>query len=202
MLLDGTSIDVTFVPMAISYDKVLEAETFPQELLGEPKKAEEYLVAYWNTESSLQPLLGALQQSTVSPMAQFHNLPPLMGQPCLVSPGKGETVQEASRSEQQQQLDPTHPKSYPALRAGGKLPPISQDLKRKVVCGVSNWIMDKLSEGLYVTPTALVCTILALHRDGIREEDLVSVCNAFRREGNVHGVGGAQVSWTGVQTPA
>ncbi|OEH76515.1 NAD-binding domain 4 domain-containing protein [Cyclospora cayetanensis] len=40
MLLDGTSIDVTFVPMAISYDKVLEAETFPQELLGEPKKAE------------------------------------------------------------------------------------------------------------------------------------------------------------------
>lgn len=40
MLLSGSSLDVTFVPIAISYDKVLEAETFPQELLGEPKKAE------------------------------------------------------------------------------------------------------------------------------------------------------------------
>ncbi|OEH76513.1 acyltransferase domain-containing protein [Cyclospora cayetanensis] len=42
--------------------------------------------------------------------------------------------------------------------------------------------MDKLSEGLYVTPTALVCTILALHRDGIREEDLISQVAWLRDE--------------------
>lgn len=40
MLLNGSSLDVTLVPISISYDKVVEAETFPQELLGEPKKAE------------------------------------------------------------------------------------------------------------------------------------------------------------------
>ena len=40
MVLAGSSLDVIFVPITISYDKVLEAETFPQELLGEPKKAE------------------------------------------------------------------------------------------------------------------------------------------------------------------
>lgn len=40
MLFSGRALDVTLVPIAISYDKVVEAETFPQELLGEPKKAE------------------------------------------------------------------------------------------------------------------------------------------------------------------
>lgn len=43
----------------------------------------------------------------------------------------------------------------------------------QIVAGVSHRVMGKLSEGLYVTPTSLVATILALHRDGIREEDLV-----------------------------
>lgn len=45
----------------------------------------------------------------------------------------------------------------------------------QVVAGISDRVMEKLSEGLYVTPTALVATILSLHRDGIREEDLVRI---------------------------
>ncbi|KAL8450994.1 hypothetical protein Emed_002204 [Eimeria media] len=40
LVLKGPALDVTLVPISISYDKILEAETFPQELLGEPKKAE------------------------------------------------------------------------------------------------------------------------------------------------------------------
>ncbi|KAL8272083.1 hypothetical protein Esti_004018 [Eimeria stiedai] len=46
MVLRGASLDVTLVPISISYDKVLEAETFPQELLGEPKKAEASSTSY------------------------------------------------------------------------------------------------------------------------------------------------------------
>lgn len=40
MLFSGSVSEVLFIPISISYDRVLEAETFPQELLGEPKKAE------------------------------------------------------------------------------------------------------------------------------------------------------------------
>lgn len=44
----------------------------------------------------------------------------------------------------------------------------------QIVADIGDRLMDKLSEGLYVTPTSLVATILSLHGDGIREEDLVS----------------------------
>ncbi|KAL8450996.1 hypothetical protein Emed_002206 [Eimeria media] len=68
------------------------------------------------------------------------------------------------------------------MRAGGKLPPVPEDIRKKVIVDICDRVMEKLSEGIYVTPTSLVATILALHRDGIREEDLIAQVAWLRDE--------------------
>ncbi|KAL8432915.1 hypothetical protein Efla_006716 [Eimeria flavescens] len=236
VLFTGPALDVTLVPISISYDKVLEAETFPQELLGQPKKAEalsrvlkatklladrsyhqelragpgsrgltpqfgpgyrplgtasinvldpisfkEYLFNTWGGEASLQPLLGALRHCAASPLARFHNMPEVSGQPRLLSPEDARKPENQMPQQQLEQL-PTKTTSYGVMKASGNLPKIPEDVKRKLIVGICDRVMDTLSEGLYVTPTSLVATILAMHRDGIREEDLVAQVAWLRDE--------------------
>ncbi|KAL8447397.1 hypothetical protein Emag_004368 [Eimeria magna] len=236
MVLRGPSLDVTLVPISVSYDKILEAETFPQELLGEPKKAEalsrvlkatrlladrsyqqklmagpgsrglspqfgpgyrpcgtatinvmepisfrEYLFNTWGNEASLKTLLGALRHSAASPMTGFEEMPKITGQPRIILSTDQHKPENVMPEEQRQQLA-TSTTSYGVMRAGGQLPPIPDDIRKKVIVDISDRVMEKLSEGLYITPTSLVATILALHRDGIREEDLIAQVAWLRDE--------------------
>ncbi|KAL8272084.1 hypothetical protein Esti_004019 [Eimeria stiedai] len=147
----------------------------------EPISFREYLFNTWGGEASLKTLLGALRHSAASPMAGFEKMPEISGQPRLVLSTDAHKAENVMPEEQRLQLATTTA-SYGALRAGGTMPPVPDEIRKKVIVDISDRVMEKLSDGLYVTPTSLVATILALHRDGIREEDLIAQVAWLRDE--------------------
>lgn len=91
---------------------------------------QDYLLAEWSGEGSLQAVLGTLRHHVTSPLALFDKLPAQTGQPHLQVAGNSLQNEKENASKQEQlHIDPT---SYANVSASGGLPPVPDEVKRKV----------------------------------------------------------------------
>ncbi|PFH34535.1 hypothetical protein BESB_065680 [Besnoitia besnoiti] len=127
--------NITFVPITISYDKVLEAESFPQELLGGHKP-----------KAGLRRVLNAIRSTSgTNPDCK---------------------VQDAENDRLQQRF------GVGSKPLGSAYIKIATPISFKLTEDFADHLMGVLSSNLIISPTSLVATILCMHRNGIREEDL------------------------------
>ncbi|KAF4642818.1 acyltransferase domain-containing protein [Toxoplasma gondii] len=250
--------NVTFVPITISYDKVLEADSFPQELLGGHRKKEDLrrvlnvirCMSCYGQDCKIQGTdSNGLQQrfglgskplgsayikiaepttfktflrnhlhSTSSSRAYFPTLEAghapegdwALGcrtrnapQPTPSATGATESertaygnleekekVGQPAEYRQRQQQEQEHMKTSTDWLRGKKNQPqneeeseamagqanqyrrVPNELRQKLTADFADHLMGNLSSNLIVSPTSLVATILCMHRNGIREEDL------------------------------
>ncbi|EPT30112.1 acyltransferase domain-containing protein [Toxoplasma gondii TgCatPRC2] len=127
--------NVTFVPITISYDKVLEADSFPQELLGGHRKKED-----------LRRVLNVIR--------------------CMSCYGQDCKIQGTDSNGLQQRF------GLGSKPLGSAYIKIAEPTTFKLTADFADHLMGNLSSNLIVSPTSLVATILCMHRNGIREEDL------------------------------
>jgi len=154
--------DLTIVPISISYEKVIEAEIYTNELLGEQK-----------TKESLNGLLRASKVLNLN----FGRINVIFNEPI--------SVREATDTfiTQQQPLsiaDSNNKNKQPIQRACD--PFTNEEDKKKLSQALGYQISTELDKGLVITTTALVATILLINRKGISIEDLVSKVNWLRED--------------------
>ena len=126
---EGSLPDVSFVPVTINYERVLEGETFPLELLGEHKVKE-----------SFSRIIKAVKILKMN----FGKI--------FISIGDPISTKDSCK---------------------GKLPTTSSE-KLKINQAIGYELVYRLQERSVIMPTALVATILLMHRRGVNEDELIS----------------------------
>jgi glycerol-3-phosphate O-acyltransferase len=151
--LDGAADDIVFVPVAIDYEKLIEASSYARELAGGEKKRE-----------SLRGLLGAtrvLLRRYERIYVQFEE-PISLRRTAEERLGAGAatlSVDEAWGGEEARA-------SVPALEAGRR--DASAEAKRQLVQALANRIAYGISRAVTITPVGLVAAALLSHvRRGI-----------------------------------
>ena len=142
--LDGAADDVVFVPIAIDYEKLIEASSYARELAGGEKKKE-----------NLRGLVGAvrvLARRYERLYVQFEE-PISLRQTAEARPGgtAGLTVDEAWSGEETRGA---------ALAPGRRGPP---EAKRRLVQALANRIAYGIGRAVTITPVGLVAAALLSH---------------------------------------
>jgi glycerol-3-phosphate O-acyltransferase len=163
--LEGAADDVTFVPVAIDYEKLIEASSYAKELAGAEKKKE-----------SLRGLLGAARVL----FRRYERLYVQFGEPIslraaarerLGGGAEGLAVDEAWGGEVERVLAPAG-KGGPA------------EAKRQLVQALANRIAYGISRAVTVTPVGLVAAALLSHvRRGLTAADVARRVELLRYVG-------------------
>jgi glycerol-3-phosphate O-acyltransferase len=179
--LDGAADDVVFVPIAIDYEKLIEASSYARELAGGEKEKE-----------SLRGLLGAarvLFRRYERLYVQFEQPISLRGaaEARLGAAAAGLTVDDAWGGEEARAGAP---------RAAARDAPA--EAKRQLVQALANRIAYGISRAVTITPVGLVAAALLSHvRRGLPAAELarrVELLRYIAAEGGArlaHGLGGA-----------
>nr|CEL73797.1 TPA: NAD-binding domain-containing protein [Toxoplasma gondii VEG] len=189
--------NVTFVPITISYDKVLEADSFPQELLGGHRKKEDLrrvlnvirCMSCYGQDCKIQGTdSNGLQQRFGLGSKPLGSAYIKIAEPTTFK--EKEKVGQPAEYRQRQQQEQEHMKTSTDWLRGKKNQPqneeeseamagqanqyrrVPNELRQKLTADFADHLMGNLSSNLIVSPTSLVATILCMHRNGIREEDL------------------------------
>ncbi len=163
--LEGAADDVTFVPVAIDYEKLIEASSYAKELAGGEKQKE-----------SLRGLLGAARVL----FRRYERLYVQFGEPIslraaarerLGGGAEGLAVDEAWGGEVERVLAPS----------GGGGP---AEAKRQLVQALANRIAYGISRAVTVTPVGLVAAALLSHvRRGLTAADVARRVELLRYVG-------------------
>ena len=135
-VLDNKITDAQIVPITLNYDRILEGETYPYELLGE-QKVKESLARVIKGVSVLNMNFGKIYIDICQPFSAKKYIQQYV-------------------ENQKEKIDPY---GNPSQRY-----PITKSLGQEVVY--------RLNEGLVIMPTAMVSSVILLHRKGISEENL------------------------------
>jgi len=133
-VLDGKIPDAQITPLTVNYDRVLEGETYPYELLGE-QKVKESLARVIKGANILSMNFGKIYVDICQPFS-------------------AKKYMEQYSEEKKVDLVANRPQRYP----------LAKELSQEVVY--------RLNEALVAMPTAMVASIILLHRKGISEENL------------------------------
>lgn len=150
--LDGAADDVAFVPMAVDYEKLIEASSYAKELAGGEKEKE-----------SLRGLLGATRVI----FRKYERLYVQFGEPislrALAEERLGARAAELGLDEA---FSGEAERSAPPLAAGARGAPAEE--KRRLVQAVANRVAYGISRAVTITPVGLVAAALLSHvRRGI-----------------------------------
>jgi glycerol-3-phosphate O-acyltransferase len=144
--------DTTIVPISISYEKVIEAELFTNELLGEQK-----------TKESLEGLIRASKILKVN----FGRINVIFNDPISLKDYTAKMTTDLSASKSRAQpFDPY----------------TNMEDRRFFVRELGYRVVHDLNKGLAYTTTALVATVILTYRKGITPQDLVSKVDWLREE--------------------
>ena len=135
--LDKKIPDAQILPVTINYDKLVEGESYPFELLGEPKVKE-----------SLTRLIKAVDVLKMSFGKVYFEI--------------GDAIPLSKYVEQHQKTIPNFPEDHYQTRENRF--PLVKSLGYEVV--------HRLNDNLVVMPTAMIASILLMHRRGISEDGL------------------------------
>jgi glycerol-3-phosphate O-acyltransferase len=155
--LDGAADDVVFVPIAIDYEKLIEATSYANELAGGEKRKE-----------NLRALLGAAKVL----LRRYERLYVQVGEPLSLAAVAAERLGERTRA-----LAVDDAWGGEAERAGPLLAPGARsapaEAKRELVAALGNRIAYGIGRAVTVTPIGLVAATLLSHvRRGLGAEDV------------------------------
>jgi glycerol-3-phosphate O-acyltransferase len=150
--LDGAADDVAFVPIAVDYEKLIEASSYAKELAGGEKEKE-----------SLRGLLGAARVL----FRRYERLYVQFGEPISLRAVAEERLgARASALALDDAFSGEADRARPAPEAGARSTPA--DDKRRLVQALGNHVAYGISRAVTVTPVGLVATALLSHvRRGI-----------------------------------
>jgi len=137
--------DVTVIPISITYEKILEAELYSGEMMGEKKIKES--------------LEGLLKASKILKM-NFGRINVVFNDPISVKSYVNDL-----------KIDPF----------------VIEDDRKKLMEHLGYKIVYDLNQGLVITPSALVGTVVLIHRKGITTGDLNNQVNWLREEATRRG---------------
>eukprot|EP01117_Protostelium_nocturnum_P019428 TRINITY_DN8428_c0_g1_i3.p1 TRINITY_DN8428_c0_g1~~TRINITY_DN8428_c0_g1_i3.p1 ORF type:complete len:1163 (-),score=522.34 TRINITY_DN8428_c0_g1_i3:54-3542(-) len=135
--------DLTIVPVSISYEKVLEAELYSNELLGE-QKIKESFSGLLKARSILKTNFGRVNIIANAPISAKAFIEKNVSQKPNFNPYKDEAD------------------------------------KKQLTSDLAYAITSSLNQGLTITTTAIVATVVLAHRKGITFEDLVTKAEWLR----------------------
>ncbi len=156
--LDGAADDVVFVPIAIDYEKVIEASSYARELAGAEKQKE-----------SLRGLLGAAKVL----FRRYERLYVQFGEPISLRRIAEERLggDAASLALDEAWGGEAERAAAPALAGGSRGAP--HEAKRRLVQAVANRIAYGISRAVTITPVGLVSAALLSHvRRGLPAEEV------------------------------
>eukprot|EP01116_Phalansterium_solitarium_P017321 TRINITY_DN4234_c0_g2_i1.p1 TRINITY_DN4234_c0_g2~~TRINITY_DN4234_c0_g2_i1.p1 ORF type:complete len:1163 (+),score=526.57 TRINITY_DN4234_c0_g2_i1:153-3641(+) len=166
-LLEKKVPDLTIIPISISYEKILEADLYSKELLGESKAKE-----------SLKGLLRA-SQSVVS--LNLGRINVICNEPISLTDFIAEKSKEENAKPRSKHYDPY----------------ANNEDRKSLLEALGYRVVYDLNKGTVITPTAILATMLLAHRKGIAHDDLLQQVNWLRndilaRGGSVAFEGGAE----------
>jgi glycerol-3-phosphate O-acyltransferase len=145
--LDGAADDVTFVPVAIDYEKLIEASSYVKELAGGEKEKE-----------SLRGLLGAMRVL----FRRYERLYVQFGEPISLRRAADERLGAGAASlEVDEAWGGESHRVTPALEPGAGSAPA--EAKRQLVQALANRIAYGISRAVTITPVGLVAATLLSH---------------------------------------
>ena len=139
--------DVQIVPVTLNYDRVVEADTFPFELLGEEK----------------------LKLSTRKLVMSYRKLARSFGKVFI------RFAEPISLKEYTQNLE-NQVKLVPETHQSGAVsidPFANKEHRKLVISGLGLNLINTMNDNLVIMPTSVVASLLLLRRKGISEEELV-----------------------------
>lgn len=154
---DGKVPDLQIVPIALSYDKVLEGELYTQEMMGE-SKAKESLNGLLRASKVLRMNWGSINVVFAPPMSAKQYTEDFI----------------ANR------IEP--PRPTPSTPAPVMNPYNNEEDRRQLLHTLSYSIVSALDKNIVITSTSIVATVLLSSRRGISREELVSKCDWLRDE--------------------
>jgi len=163
--------DITFVPISISYERVIEAELYSNELMGE-QKIKESFKGLIQARKILKMNFGRIHVIFNEPISakqftdQFilHKEPSNNNNANIIRLQEGEGSSSSSKSATQ---------VHKPLN-------LSEEDKKLLVQSLAYTISLQLNKGLVVTPTSLVASVLLTHRKGISSDDLTAQVDWLR----------------------
>jgi glycerol-3-phosphate O-acyltransferase len=155
--LDGAADDVTFVPIAIDYEKLIEASSYAKELAGGEKEKE-----------SLRGLLGAARVL----FRRYERLYVQFGEPISLRRVADERLgARASSLTLDEAWGGESHRATAALEPGARSAPA--EAKRQLVQALANGIAYGISRAVTITPVGLVAATLLSHvRRGLGAADV------------------------------
>ncbi|HEY6003825.1 MAG TPA: 1-acyl-sn-glycerol-3-phosphate acyltransferase [Anaeromyxobacter sp.] len=145
--LDGAADDVAFVPVAVDYEKLIEATSYAKELAGGEKEKE-----------SLRGLLGAARVL----FRQYQRLYVQFGEPISLRAAAEERLgARASALALDEAFSGEGDRAPAALAAGARNAPAEE--KRRLVQALGNRIAYGISRAVTITPVGLVAAALLSH---------------------------------------
>jgi len=166
--------DVQFVPITLNYEKVLEGESFPFELLGEAK-IKESLLRVVRAGSILNQNFGRVYVEFGDPIS-LKAYTEKFGKKVMSTPQltDGQIVES---------------------KAVKKFNPFEDQKDRKeLINELALDIIDIMHKKLVVMPTAVVASVILMHRKGIKDDQLVSKVEWIAQELEKRGVKTATVN--------
>ena len=158
--------DVHIVPITINYERVLEGETFPFELLGE-EKVKESLYRIVKAAKILNMNFGRIYVEIAEPISMkqytnsyIHDPKKYLKDPSLIIQRK-EVIQQMNDKEVE-----LMPK--PVIN-----PYLNLEQRKELVISLGYEIIYRMNEKLVIMPTALVAAVILMQRKGISEDALV-----------------------------
>ena len=153
--------DVQIVPITINYERVLEGETFPFELLGE-EKVRESLYRIVRGVKILNMNFGRIYVEVAEPLSlKQYTAGWLQGVRTTVPVPQPYSLKEVMHKP---------PVTTVALNAD---PYLNLEHRKDLVVSLGYEIIYRMNEKLVIMPTALVAAVILMNRKGISEDALV-----------------------------
>ena len=153
--------DVQIVPITINYERVMEGETFPFELLGE-EKVHESLYRIVKAAKILNMNFGRIYVDVAEPISlKSYTSNWIQGIRTMVP----QPLPQSLKFEE---------KKPPVTTVSLKADPFqNQETRKDLVTSLGYEIIYRMNEKLVIMPTALVAAVILMHRKGISEDSLV-----------------------------
>lgn len=145
--------DIQIVPITINYERVLEGETFPFELLGE-EKVKESLFRIVKAVKILNMNFGRIYVELAETISLKNYVSSYLNDSSI---SKEHIPQDLTQSLKPIRLEPHS----------------NLDHRKEIVIGLGYEIIFRMQQKIVVMPTALVAAVILMHRKGISEDYLV-----------------------------
>eukprot|EP00742_Colponemidia_sp_Colp-10_P010413 GILJ01011431.1.p1 GENE.GILJ01011431.1~~GILJ01011431.1.p1 ORF type:complete len:1177 (+),score=214.25 GILJ01011431.1:40-3570(+) len=163
---DKEVADLQIVPITINYERVIEGETFPFELLGE-EKVKESLGRVIKAAKILKLQFGRIYVEFANPISVKDFTSQYINKQMQQLPA----ITDSTVVDQSVTASPAQATADLVCKP---LDPFSNVSDRKTVVEALGYeIVYKLHEGLLYLPTQMVATMLLMHRRGISEDLLI-----------------------------